>query len=549
MVPPLSGSFERAVDELIDRELEESPRIASLLGKDGFDHRLDDLSADAFDRRREADRSWLARFEDFDAAELSGDEAIDQALIRGRLAERVALADWEEWRRSPEAYLETGITELFLLRARREDELTSGAVERLHGVGAVLEQARANLDPARASRLIVERGIAQCDACVTFSRDEAAALAAEPANRDRLASAGAVAAEAYGSFAAFLRDLAPRCTGNFAFGTERYDAILQKGELLDLDTAALQRRGADELERVTDELDRAARAYGGGARTWQQVLRALQLNRAASIESMRADYEACSARARRFLVEEGLVTLPPDEHCHVVPAPVAVRAVLAVASYLAPPMFKPSKDGFFFVPYPVDEGDEEEVAGILESNAPYSVPTTAVHETYPGHHWHLSTMKAARPIRRIFTSTYFVEGWALYAESMMRRAGFFDAEEELGHLEARLLRAARIVVDTSLHTGGMDGDRAVAFLRERAMLPLPTARSEVARYCAWPTQASAYLTGAMLLEAARDEWVASGGSLRGFHDGLAHLGALPVPLALRSLGAPGAPAEPATGRR
>ena len=51
----------------------------------------------------------------------------------------------------------------------------------------------------------------------------------------------------------------------------------------------------------------------------------------------------------------------------------------------------------------------------------------------------------------------------------------------------------------------------------------------MARYCAWPTQASAYLTGAMAIERARDDWVAAGGSLRGFHDLLAGSGAMPVP--------------------
>ena len=75
----------------------------------------------------------------------------------------------------------------------------------------------------------------------------------------------------------------------------------------------------------------------------------------------------------------------------------------------------------------------------------------------------------------------------------------------LGQLEARLFRAARIVVDTSLHTGEMSVDEAVVFMHEKALVPMPTARSEVARYCAWPTQASAYLTGAMAIERARDD--------------------------------------------
>jgi uncharacterized protein (DUF885 family) len=200
-------------------------------------------------------------------------------------------------------------------------------------------------------------------------------------------------------------------------------------------------------------------------------------------------------------------------------------------------MFKPSREGYFFVPYPVDDGDAEEIDGLLESNATYSMATTAVHEAYPGHHWHLMTTKESREVRRIFTSDYFAEGWALYAEGMMRDAGFFTPEQELGQLEARLFRAARIVVDTSLHTGEMSVDDAVAFMHDKALLPLPTARSEVARYCAWPTQASAYLTGAMAIERARDDWLAGGGALRDFHDCLAHSGCMPVPLAVRAIGA------------
>jgi uncharacterized protein (DUF885 family) len=85
----------------------------------------------------------------------------------------------------------------------------------------------------------------------------------------------------------------------------------------------------------------------------------------------------------------------------------------------------------------------------------------------------------------------------------------------------------------------MTFDEAVAFMHDKALVPLPTARSEVTRYCAWPTQASAYLTGAMAIERARDDWLAAGGGLRQFHDSLAGSGAMPVPLAVRALGTPG----------
>jgi uncharacterized protein (DUF885 family) len=536
--PPASDPFEQLLDELMAREFEESPMMAAVVGRDGFDHRLDDLSADGFERRSAGDRDWLRRFDEVDPGTLTPDQAIDRALVMSRLDLRGALAGWEEWRRSPEGYLETGITELFLMALRPEDELTDSAVARLHGIGSVLAQAEQNLDPTLADTMIVERGLAQCVANIGFARHEVALLAGSPANQDRLRTAGEVAARAYEGFARFLQELAPRCTGSYRFGQERYDQVLRRGELLDTDTRDLRQRGWDEYHRVAGEMDELAARIGGGSSEWPALIRQLQQRHAATVDDMRVQYEATCLDARRFMIDRGLVTDPPDEHCVVMPAPASIRATLAVACYIAPPMFKPSKEGHFFVPYPVDPGDAEEVAGLLESNATYSVATTAVHEAYPGHHWHLMTMKDARPVRRIFESTYFVEGWALYVEAMMRTAGFFTPEQELGQLEARLFRAARIVVDTSLHTGEMTFDEAVAFMHERALVPLPTARSEVTRYCAWPTQASAYLTGAMAIERARDDWLAAGGDLLSFHDRLAGSGAMPVPLAVRALGSP-----------
>ena len=131
----------------------------------------------------------------------------------------------------------------------------------------------------------------------------------------------------------------------------------------------------------------------------------------------------------------------------------------------------------------------------------------------------------------------------------MRDAGFFTPQEVVGQLEARLFRAARIVVDTSLHTDRMSFDEAVSFMHEKALLPWPTARSEVARYCAWPTQASAYLTGAMAIERERGTtgWPVGGGLPQGVPR---FIGPLRMPCLFR-VGGPGdrAAGEPVTRRR
>ncbi len=127
-----ADDFDRAIDELVAREFAESPRLAAAVGGDGFDDRLDDLSASGHERRERQDGLWRQRFERFDPSDLTVDQAIDRDLVISRLRVRRSLAGWEEWRRSPEAYLETGITGLFLAAIRSEDELTDSAVARLH---------------------------------------------------------------------------------------------------------------------------------------------------------------------------------------------------------------------------------------------------------------------------------------------------------------------------------------------------------------------------------------------------------------------------------
>jgi uncharacterized protein (DUF885 family) len=186
------------------------------------------------------------------------------------------------------------------------------------------------------------------------------------------------------------------------------------------------------------------------------------------------------------------------------------------------------------VPYPPDGASEEEIQQRLENNSYSGIPTVAVHEAYPGHHWHLVTARAhPSAIRRSFQTPYLTEGWGLYAERLMREQGFFtDPRLEMCQIEGSLFRAARIIVDTGLHIGDMSIEEAVDFMHTRANLPEATARAEVARYCAWPTQASAYLTGCLEILRIRERFLKErGGSVREFHDRLAASGSLPIALA------------------
>ncbi len=534
------------IDELITGfiadEAAESPTTATRLGIAGHDDRVGDFTAAGFARRTASEDSWHQQFSDLDPSTLTFDEAIDRDLVLSTLRGRQIMRDWAVWRRDPATYLGpclSGVFGLFLNRNAPEDELARSAAARLREVPQVLEAARANLDPALACSLFVDRAKGSCRAGITYARDLVPAEVADERLRGAVADAGEIAATAFESFLSYLDDLGSTATGDWALGEERYSALLEERELLGYGARALRDRGQAAYDALSEEMAALASQIdpkGGG--DWQSLVKSLNQDHPATPEAMRDAYEEWTERARRFLHDTGIVTMPEGEVCRVLPSPPFQRPVLAVASYSTPPAFSDSMRGTFFVPYPPEGTSADEIQKRLETNSHHSIPAVSVHEAYPGHHWHLVTVKLhPRPIRRVLGTSYFTEGWGLYAEKLMREQGFFtDPRHELCQLDARIFRAARVVVDTSLHLGEMTFEEAVIHMSTKASLSEPTARAEVGRYCSWPTQAASYLTGAIEIDRIRDRYLTADlGSLRSFNDTLAGSGMLPIALAERAV--------------
>jgi uncharacterized protein (DUF885 family) len=531
--------FDAAAMAYLGEMFADAPALATFQGWDGLDDLSPDLSATGIASRESWEDRWLDRFSAFGDAGLSAEQRVDRDLAIAVLRGRQALRDWQVWRRNPDHYLSPALMGVFSLFLRR-DEVGAGLIPaaeaRLLAVPRLLDAGRANLDAGLVPPLFVLRALGQCRAGVAYARDLVPAEVNGDARRARLVEAGAVAAMAFADFAAFLEDLQGRASGTWAIGEERYSAVLRDAELLGDDCSGLHARGAVAWAELDAEMTALARTIDPEADGWRSVVESCGRDRPETPDAMRRAYEDETARTRAFLVERSLVTLAEGERCEVVPSPTFQRPIMAVASYHQPPAFKPSLVGRFNVPYPPEGTVATEVAERLADNGHHAIPTITAHEAYPGHHWHLTTMGGARPLRRVHRSAYFTEGWGLYAERVMREQGYFrDPRDELMHLNFRLFRAARIVVDTALHSGSMTVDEAVGHLRERAGLTEPVARAEVGRYCAWPTQAASYLTGCLEIERIRDRWLSEGrGDLRDFHDRLAATGGLPIALAERA---------------
>ena len=157
-----------------------------------------------------------------------------------------------------------------------------------------------------------------------------------------------------------------------------------------------------------------------------------------------------------------------------------------------------------------------------------------LHEGRPGHHFQLALqLELALPeFRRFGGNNAYIEGWALYAETLGNEMGAFkEPDQYFGHLNMELLRAARLVVDTGLHAKGWTRERAIAYLVETNGYTDAVASNAIERYMAWPGQALGYKVGALKMTELRTKASAAMGpkfSLPGFHAVVLGSGTLPL---------------------
>lgn len=165
----------------------------------------------------------------------------------------------------------------------------------------------------------------------------------------------------------------------------------------------------------------------------------------------------------------------------------------------------------------------------------FNMPTIAYHEGIPGHHFQLSIQQEADlpTFRKLVQFNAFIEGWALYAEQLAYELGWYEGDPygNLGRLQMQALRAARLVVDTGIHARGWGFEQAVSFMAENTGYPYDAAQGEVARYIAWPAQATSYMVGMLQIMRLRQEAMQRLGDrfdLVEFHHLLLENGAMPL---------------------
>jgi uncharacterized protein (DUF885 family) len=323
-------------------------------------------------------------------------------------------------------------------------------------------------------------------------------------------------------------DYAPKAPPNGALshypdGQSVYEMVVRQQTTTNLTAAEIHAIGQRELKRLHAEMVAVMREtkFDGDFAAFVKFLYSDPKFFHTSPQALLAGYREISKRIDAEL---------PRLFAELPRAPYGVRPMPA---YLGP-------DAAEYYDGPARDGTR---AGYFNANAAgwrtrptWGMPTLTAHESVPGHHLQIARANELQDLpefrRGGFGYTAYVEGWALYAETLGNEIGLYDNPyDRFGHLQGQALRAARLVVDTGIHSLGWTRQQSIDFMVDQVGSERGFITSEVDRYTSTPGQALAYMIGELKIIELRDRAKAKLGAkfdLRRFHNAVIDNGALPL---------------------
>lgn len=556
------------LDEYYDLQMRSSPEAASTKGDLRFNDQLSDVSAAAIARDRAQVRSILDRVRAFDRAPLGEADVIDLDLLEYTLA--VAL---DSARFFPEQQPITALSgphielpQLYLSIPLQNDALLTDYAARLEKIPVLIRQHIANMrDGLKAGRVPpkvilaksveLTRGLADEDAVKDPTTSPFyAPFRARPAG-DPISARGAKAVReqvvpAFRELAEFLeKEYIPACretigAGQGIDGIPYYESNLRRETTTKLSAQQIHDIGLKEVDRikgemmrVIDETDWADKDKYKGEERFTKFVEFLRTDPRFYFTDDKAMLDGYKVICKSIDPDlTRLFGVLPRLTYGIRPIP-RFAAPSSPAAYCYPGSIKSGIPGYFMV----NTYD-------LSQRPKYGMWSLSLHEAIPGHHFQLSIadeLEGLHPYRTMLQYTSFVEGWALYSESLGLEMGdsprtpanptsrgvYADPYDYFGRLSDEIWRACRLVVDTGMHAMGWTRQQAIDYmLANSAGTELDTV-SEIDRYIGWPGQACAYKIGELKILELRSRAEKALGSkfdVRAFHDEVLGAGALPL---------------------
>jgi uncharacterized protein (DUF885 family) len=551
---------------LFDREwqwtLREYPEFATGVGENRYNDKLTDLSVSAMDRRKAHEREYLRQLRELDRGRLAGQDVVSYDLSLAGALQDVAMqrfpagktpsgGEWltyYEWMPlSQMGGVHLDLPALPRLMPLRDTKDYDDYLARLRGAPKQIDQVIALMKraivagwmpPAVAIRKVLPQIEQQWVGDVTASplykplEDFPGSIPA--AERPRLT---ALAREtivhevipALKELHKFMTEsYLPACRPEVAAsglpgGPEYYQAQIRWLTTTDLPAREIHEIGEREVARIRGEMDKVIKQAGFSG-TFPEFVNLLRTD--PRFARLRTNDVLPAFRDIAKRVDPEL----PKLFAELPRTPYGIREIPAyrgeTAAYYTPGASDGSRAGYF------------NANTLAVSTKPrHEMEALLLHEAVPGHHLQVTRaqeLKGLPDFRRNGLYNAYVEGWALYAESLGEDLGLYkDPYSKFGRLNGEIHRACRLVVDTGMHALGWTRDRAIAYMKANTSLSETFIVAEIDRYIVWPGQALGYKLGELKIKALRAraaKALGAGFDIRKFHNALIDDGPLPLDL-------------------
>lgn len=311
----------------------------------------------------------------------------------------------------------------------------------------------------------------------------------------------------------------------FPNGKEMYKDYIFSMVTIDKDPEEVYRLGLSEVSRITEEMEKIKKSIG-----FKGSLPEL-------FEFMKTDKQFMPFKIDKEVLEayqDVYDKIKPNlsKYFGITPkTPFEIRKTEEFRAASASPQYFPGnlqthRPGIFYAP--ILDPTKINITNM-------DMESVFLHEAIPGHHYQISIQyenTSVPEFRQKYMNGAFVEGWALYTESLGKDLGVYtNPYHQLGALGTEMHRAIRLVVDSGLHTGKMTREDAIKYMMDNEPVSEQFATAEIERYMANPAQALSYKIGELKIRELHDKYKVQLGSkfsIKDFHDTILKGGAMPL---------------------
>ncbi|HKP04312.1 MAG TPA: DUF885 domain-containing protein [Chthoniobacterales bacterium] len=530
-------------DEFYENGLKNSPERATAVGDYRYNSQLGQYSLADIARMHGEANEFLKRLQAIPTDGMGDKDLLSHRLLERQLERENVNYDLKNFEMpiNQQNGVHTRLADLPLSVPLDSVPHYQDYISRLHQVPRVLDQVTEVLrqgmkDSLMPPKLVLEKLPGQCDGIISanpfllpskkfpkeFSEEDKKRLTDEmtkAVNDDVM--------PAYKKFAEFLRsEYDPKGRPDISVetlpdGKRRYAEAVKMMTTLEVTPAEVHELGLKEVERITAEMTKLAKAQGkNDLASFREAINNDPKWKPKSEQQIVDDFKKYIDQMQPKLPQ--LFGLLPKAPVTVEPIPDFAKA--AATHYVGgtPDGKRPGR-----VVVAVSDPTKR---SLIDDEA------VAYHEGVPGHHMQISiaqTLPDLPKFRLHGGYSSYAEGWALYSEELGKEIGFYkDPVSDYGRLNSELFRAVRLVVDTGIHDKNWSREKVIDYMHANDVVDA-VAQTETDRYIAWPGQALAYKMGQLAIRKLREKAKTELGAkfdIKAFHDEILNGGSMPLDL-------------------